>query len=298
LSYNTILALVGAILLGALCGSVGSFTVLRRRSLVGDVIAHSALPGIVLAFLITGSKALPVLLTGALISGILGSMLLVWIQNNTKTKPDGALVIVLATLFGLGIVLSRLAQNSPHSAAQAGLDSFLLGKLAGIVMQDVLSILIVAVLALIAIALNYKELKVSTFDPEFFGALGGKPRVYDFLAQVLLTTAVVAAIPMAGVVLVAALTILPAITARFWTHRCGVMLMLASLLGAICGASGVMLSSATEGMPSGPIIIIVSGLFFIISMIFSPIRGVAAAARTRHQLRQQVLKKIQENASA
>ena len=296
MSYNTILALVGAILLGALCGSVGSFTVLRRRSLVGDVIAHSALMGIVLAFLITGSKALPVLLIGALISGILGSTLLVWIQNNTKTKPDGALVIVLATLFGFGIVLSRLAQNSPHSAAQAGLDSFLLGKLAGIVLQDVLSILVVAVIALVTIALNYKELKVSTFDPEFFGAMGGNPRAFDFLAQVLLTTAVVAAIPMAGVVLVAALTILPAITARFWTHRCGVMVILASVLGAVGGASGVLLSSTAEGMPSGPIIIIVSGVFFTISLVFSPIRGVIAAARTRRLQIQQVVQRIEERA--
>lgn len=286
--YNTLIALIGAGLLGALCGAVGVFAVLRRRALVGDAMAHAALPGIVVGFLLTGSRTMPPLLLGALASGLLGVGLLAWIARNTRTKPDAALAIVLSGFFGLGIALSRYVQNAVPDGSKAGLDSFLLGKVSGVVLQDVALIGLVSVAALGLILLAFKEFKLLTFDPAFARSLGWNTQRLDFLILGLITAAIVAGLPMAGVVLVAALTILPPLAARFWTHRLEVMVGLAAAVGAGSATIGVLVSGTQADLPTGPLIILTAGALFLFSAFVAPDRGVLAAIRRRRQLRVEV----------
>src|SRR5688572_6515676 len=136
--YNTLLVLGGTCLLGAVAGLVGSLAVLRRRALAGDAFAHAALPGLCLAFLIIGDRSFVGLLIGAFLTGTLGLIIVALLRRYSRIKEDAALGIVLSVFFGGGIVLSRIIQNQLTSGNKAGLDSYLLGKTAGIIAQDVM----------------------------------------------------------------------------------------------------------------------------------------------------------------
>src|SRR5688500_8504563 len=126
LNHTTLTIAMGAAVLGAVSGTLGSFAVLRRQSLVGDAISHAALPGIVAAFILTGSKSPLVLMVGAALAGLVGMLIVMLIANTTRVKFDSALGIVLSVFFGFGLVLLTWIQKQPE-AAQAGLDKFLFG---------------------------------------------------------------------------------------------------------------------------------------------------------------------------
>jgi manganese/zinc/iron transport system permease protein len=273
-TYNTAIVLLGAMLLGALCGVVGSFAVLRRRALLGDAIAHAALPGIGLAFLITQSKSLPVLLCGALATGLFGVWVVASLRRYSRTKDDAAIGLVLSVFFGAGIALSRFIQNEVKDGSQAGLDTYLLGKTAGIVRQDVIVVAIVCAACLAVVTVLFKELRLVSFDPEFARSMGWNTLVLDFLAMGLLAAAVVVGLPMVGIVLVAALTILPAVAARFWTESLAKMLWIAAFVGALSALLGTLVSASAVKLPTGPLVIMASGALFLVSALLAPNRGV------------------------
>lgn len=278
MSYNTLVVLAGACLLGALCGAVGTLAVLRRRALLGDAVAHATLPGIVLAFWFTGIKSLPVLLLGGLATGLLGAGILAWIRRHTITKEDAGLALVLSVLFGAGIALSRHVQNTVVDGSQAGLDSFLLGRAAGIVLSDLIPLALAAGFALVGIALFFKEMRLVIFDAEFARSTGIPVARLDFAIMTLVTLAVVVGLPMAGVVLVAALGILPAVAARFWTEEMALMVALAAGIGLVGAGVGVAISASGEGLPTGPLIVLVAGAIFVVSALLAPNRGALAHA--------------------
>lgn len=284
MTYNTIIVLAGACLLGALCGAVGSFAVLRRRALMGDVMAHAALPGLPLAFLLAGGKSLPILLTGAAASILLGMGWFAAMRYRTRTHDDAAMALVLASMFGLGIVLLRHVQNV-STGGHAGLESFIFGKTAGMVASDVWITGGVALVCLGVIAVAYKELRLVCFDPGFAASTGLRVGWVDFLITGLLVLAVVVGLPMVGVVMVAALTIIPAVAARFWTESLGPMLGIASVFGALACALGVLVSASQERMPSGPLIVLAAAVLFVLSALFAPQRGLVARRLRLERLR-------------
>src|SRR3569623_1979672 len=216
LSYNTLVVLAGTSLLGAVSGLVGSFAVLRRRSLTGDARAHASLPGLCIAFLIVGGRSLPAMLLGAFISGILGVACISGLRRWTRIKEDAAIGIVLSVFFGFGIVLSEVIQNQTTGGSKAGLNSYILGYTAGMLLQDVYLIAALAGVCLAVIVALYKEFKLTAFDPDFGRALGHPSLALDLLLMALIAVAVVIALPAVGVVLSAALLIIPGAAARFW----------------------------------------------------------------------------------
>ncbi len=276
LTYNTIVVLVGAALLGAFAGVVGSFAVLRRRALLGDAMAHAALPGIALGFWITHSKSVPALLLGALATGLVGIWALAVMRRHTRTKEDAALGIVLSVLFGAGVALSRHVSTSVTDGSSAGLDTYILGKTAGIVLSDVVLIGVVAAIALVVVAMYYKQFRLVGFDTEFAQSLGWNTVALDFLVMSLVTAAVVAGLPMVGVVMVAALTILPGVAARLWTDSLAKVLWIAAVFGVIGSTSGVLLSAQYSKLPTGPIVILCMAALFLVSGLFAPNRGFVA----------------------
>jgi manganese/zinc/iron transport system permease protein len=296
IAYNTAVVLLGVSLLGACAGPVGSFAVLRRRALTGDALAHAALPGVCLAFLLVGQRSFVALLLGALASGILGVVVIAVLRRWTRIKEDAAIGIVLGVFFGAGIVLSKYIQNSVPSGSKAGLDSFLLGKTSQMIAQDVYLIAGTAFFCLLTLVLCYKELKLIAFDPDFARSQGWPLLWLDLLLMLLLAITVVIGLPPVGVVLIAALLILPGATARFWTDQLSVLLLLSSVLGALIGWSGALLSALSSALPAGPIIVLCGTSFFVISALVAPRRGLLARflaqQRLRHEIEEQTLLRV------
>jgi len=282
IAYNTAVVLIGVGLLGACAGPVGSFAVLRRRALTGDALAHAALPGVCLAFLVVGQRSFFALLFGALLSGILGVLIISALRRWTRIKEDAAIGLVLSVFFGAGIVLSKYIQTSVLSGSKAGLDSYLLGKTSQMIAQDVYLIAGTALFCLLTLVLCYKELKLISFDPDFARAQGWPLLALDLLLMLLLALTVVISLPPVGVVMVAALLILPGVTARFWTDRLGALLILSAGLGALTGICGALLSAQSSALPAGPIIVLCGTAFFLVSALLAPRRGLLARWLSQH----------------
>ncbi len=296
IAYNTLVVLTGVSLLGAATGLVGVFAILRRRALTGDALAHAALPGICLAFMLTGERRLPVLLLGAFASGLLGNAVLAALRRYTKLKEDAALGIVLTVFFGLGVVLSRLIQNHFPGGNKAGLDSFLLGKTAGMTRGDLFWIATLAGICLVAVVLLYKEFKLISFDGDFASTLGWPVYRLDMLMMALIAVAVVVGLPAVGVVMIASLLILPGAAARFWTHHLSSMLILAGIFGFGIGLLGTMASTYLSLLPAGPIIVLTGTTLFVFSLLAGTSRGLVARwllnRRFQEELEERQLLKI------
>lgn len=268
---------LGAAALGAVSGSLGSFAVLRKQSLLGDAISHAALPGIALAFLLTGSKASLVLVLGAAIAGWIGTLLVMRVVGTTRIKEDAALGIVLSVFFGLGLVLLTAIQKRPD-ASQAGLDRFLFGQAATLLQRDVQLIAGLGSLALLVAALFWKEFKLLAFDQEFGATLGIPMRAMDVLLTSVLVLSIVIGLQTVGVVLMSAMVVAPAAAARQWTDRTGRMVVLAGAFGALAGVSGAVVSSLWQHVPTGPTIVLCLTVLVAVSLAFAPNRGLAWAA--------------------
>ncbi len=199
---------LGAGLLGAAAGVIGSFAVLKRRSLVGDMIAHASLPGVCLAFLLAGSRDSDALTLGALLAGMLGVGCVAFITRWTRTKDDAAVSLVLSVFFGAGVVLLTYLQNH-GTGGQAGLDSYLFGEIASLQSRDVRRLAIVLGLVLIGVTLAFKELRLATFDEEFARSQGWPTLAIDFVVLGAIALVTVVGLPLCGVVLVAAMLIYP-----------------------------------------------------------------------------------------
>jgi manganese/zinc/iron transport system permease protein len=276
---------LGAALLGVVSGVLGTFAVLRRQSLLGDALAHAALPGIALAFLLVGAKTMPVLLLGAGIAAWLGAVALLWIVRQTKLEEDAALGIVLAVFFGVGLTLLTIASRRPD-ATQAGLDRYLFGQAAALVTEHVVTMAVLAAVALAATALLFKELKLLSFDLEFAEALGFGVRRLNVIFTSLVVLAIVVGLQTVGVVLMAAMLIAPAVAARHWTDRLGRMIALSATFGAAAGTAGAIISATGSRIPTGPVIVLALTVLVVVSIVVGPARGLLPGWwRARHPRR-------------
>ncbi len=251
---------------------LGSFAVLRKQSLLGDAISHAALPGIAIAFLITGAKDSNTLLIGALISGLLGTFWIRGIISKTHLKSDTALGLILSLFFGFGMLLLTFIQKQPN-ANQAGLDKYLFGQAATLVESDVWLMVIVTALCLFVLLLFWKEFKILLFDKDYAKTIGFNTKTIDILITSFIVLAIVLGLQTVGVVLMSAMLLAPAAAARQWTNSLSVMVLLAALFGAFSGVFGTAISATQNNLSTGPVIVIVASIFVIVSFIFSPNRG-------------------------
>lgn len=263
---------LGSVLLASSSAVVGCFTLLRKRALVGDAVAHAVLPGVCLAFILSGTKNPFVLLLGAFITGWISLVTIDFITSRSRIKEDTAIGLVLSVFFGIGILLLTAIQHSGN-AAQSGLDKFLFGKAASLVGEDLIAFGVVAVLLLITTLLFYKELTLLCFDQAYAATIGFPVRALELLLTTLTVFAVVVGIQAVGVVLMAAMLITPAAAARFWTDRLGLMLVLAAIIGAFSGVAGAFVSYTAPAMPTGPWIVLIVSMIAIVSFAFAPNKG-------------------------
>lgn len=281
-TFQTVAA--GAVLLGIVCGMLGSFAVTRRRSLMGDGISHATLPGVVGVFLLLGIKNTAGLLLGALFAGLTASRLMLIITGRSKLRFDAALSIVMSVFFGLGMTLLTQSQKAENSN-QAGLDRFIFGQVSALLIEDVLLMIVIGTVLLVISLLLFKEIKLVCFDRSFAESIGVSPRAIDTVLDLMMVFCIIMGLQTVGVILMSALLIAPAAAARQWTDKFGVMTLISCGIGAASGISGVFISTLSPKMPTGPAIVVVVSLVVIVSILFAPRRGLLARALVRRAVK-------------
>lgn len=275
--FNTRVVLMGTMLLGTSAGVVGTFMLLRRQSLVGDVVSHAALPGVAFAFLIgelvaPGSgRSLGRLLIGASAAGLLAVGAMSLIRRWSQIKPDAALATVLGVFFGGGAVLLKAVQEIP-SGNQAGLQHFILGSAATMTTSDVWLIMKVSLVIVVLVFVLFKELALLSFDDDFARTQGWPVGVLDAALLCLVVAVTVTGLQSVGVLMVA-LMIAPPTAARFWTEKLSSMTLLAALFGASSAAIGTVASAMFPQLAGGPTIVLMGSLIFVVSLFFGKERG-------------------------
>jgi len=276
--YNTRVVLLGTMLLGVTSGIVGTFMLLRRQALIGDVVSHSALPGVAIAFLIgeaisPGSgRSLHWLLAGAASTGLLAVVCVGIIRRYSVVKPDAALATVLGVFFGFGAVLFKTVQEIP-TGNQAGLQQFILGSASTMIAADVAIIAKATVVVLVLSLLLFKELAILSFDEEFAAAQGWPVGMLDLGLTGLVVGITVIGLESVGILMVA-LLITPPTAARFWTDNFARMTFVAAAIGGASATVGCLLSAMIPRLAGGPTIVLAGTAFFILSMLFGTRRGI------------------------
>jgi manganese/zinc/iron transport system permease protein len=279
---------LSVILLGLVSGMVGSFNYLKKKALVGETIAHAMLPGIALAFLISGIKDPLYLLLGAIASGWLSIASVDFIMRTTIIKADTALAIVLTVFFGSGMMVTTYIQQTGNFQ-QAGLDEYIFGQAAAMTNEDVRVFGFVAILVLVAVLIFFKPFQIAAFNPDYGRVLGLPIRLYDFILSTLTIFTIAAGIKAVGIILMSALMIAPAATARFWTHNLRVMMLLSGVIGAVSGVIGAYVSFTAKAMPTGPWTVVALTGFALISVFFAPRKGIVARWNAQRRNRDKIL---------
>ena len=287
-SYTTQMVLLGTALLGLASGIAGTFAVLRKESLIGDGLSHAALPGVVIAFLLTGIKDIEVLIAGAALSSITAAWLITITVENSKIKFDGALATILSAFFGLGMVLLTYVQ-SLNNAGQAGLSKFIFGQAATILARDVYITSAAALIIIVLTALFWKELKLISFDVEYAKTLQIPVTFTLILYRSLLIMTIIIGIQSVGAILISSLLIAPAVGARQWTNKLGTMCILAGFFGMVSAIGGTIWSTTVQKLPTGPAIIVILSVIVLLSLIFAPNRGILWQYRKNKQSKQALL---------
>ncbi len=288
--YNTRIVLMGTILLGIGAGLLGVYLLLRRRVLIGDAISHATLPGVAAAYLWTasagGDKSLFMLLIGAAVSGSLGGMAVLALRHMARIREDAALGIVLSVFFGAGVALVSLVQQVPGGNA-AGLEGFIYGKTASMTSEDVWLNGSASCLVILAIVCFGKELKLLCFDAELARSQGWPVLTLDTLLIFLVVAVTIVGLQAVGLILIIALLVIPAASARFWTHDLNKLLLISALIGAVSCALGTLLSAAYASLPSGATIVLSGCALFAFSFAFGLEGGVVWQVVRRQQLRRE-----------
>ncbi len=281
LGYNATLVTVAAVLLGIAAGVTGTFLFLRKRALVSDAIAHATLPGIGLAFIaltLSGhdGRYLPGLLAGSAITAMSGLFAVQWLSSRTRLSEDAAIGAVLSAYFSLGIVLLTIIQTM-STGQQAGLEGFLLGSTAGMLLSDAILIALGGLLVVALVFLFRRPMSLVSFDPGFASTSGVRLDRIDLTMMGLVLGVTVVGLKVVGLILIVALLIIPPVTARLWTNRVELVVILAGAFGGIAAWLGAGLSASAPDLPTGPLIVLVSFCAFAVSMAFAPRRGLLSS---------------------
>ncbi|MDT2747614.1 metal ABC transporter permease [Vagococcus fluvialis] len=255
-------ALITSIIVGIVSGIIGSFIILRGMSLMGDAISHAVLPGVAISYMMGMN-----FMIGASIFGMAAAGLIGFVTQKSKIKNDTSIGIVFSSFFALGIILVSFAESSTD------LNHILFGNVLAVRPSDMYTTLGVAIAVIVFVALFYKELLVSSFDPVMAQAYGLKVQVIHYALMFFLTLVAVSSLQTVGTVLVIAMLITPAATAYLLTDKLSIMIVVASLLGAISAVVGLFFSYSYN-LASGATIVLTSAVFFVIAFIFSPKQGI------------------------
>ena len=290
--FNTRVVVQGTMLLGLAAGVIGSFTLLRRRSLMGDALSHATLPGVGLAYLLApliglDGKSLPVLLFGAVVSGVAGIAAILYVRHLTRLKEDAALGIVLSVFFGAGIAVLTVAQKMETGHA-AGLETFIYGKAASMIASDAELIGWSGLISVLVVVALFRELSLLCFDEGFAKSQGYPVLFLDLILMTLVILVTIIGLQAVGSILVIALLIIPAAAARFWTLNLRRMVLISAAIGSCGGLLGSLSSALFRDLPSGAMIVLVCSMLFFLSMTFGTSRGLLVRWLRRRRLNRSI----------
>ena len=273
--YSFIVVAIGTMLLAMATGIVGTISILKGQSLIGDAVGHASLPGIILAFMISGRKSSLILILGAIVAGIVAFLLIQIISEGSKIEADTAMAVILSAMFGMGMVLKSYIQGNQkiQGASQSGLASYIFGQAAYILREDVYIILAVSVISLALFIVFYKEIKVYVFDMVYAYTIGINSRLTSLLIMIITMILIAAGLKAVGAILISSMLITPAVTGLQWSNSYEKVLVIAAVTGAVSAFLGTFISSAVKGFSTGPSIILIMSVIALFSVLFAP-RGI------------------------
>lgn len=279
--YNATIVFFATALLGLSAGLIGCFLVLRKQALISDAVTHATLPGIGIGFLLSlhfglnDGKYLPLLLLCSAITAYLGAAAVQFITNKTRLSPDTAIASVMSFFYGLGLLLLSIIQNI-DAGNKAGLNSFLLGQVSGLRIDNLILLGAVSLFVVCLVVMNFKNLRLLCFDKNYANLLGLKVKTTENLLLFLMILVICTGLKTVGLIMIIALLIIPAITARLWTERSELMAALSAFFGALSCIGGVYLSSALYDLPTGSTIVLFAFALFTVSLVIRIMRGADA----------------------
>lgn len=260
-------ALLAAVLVGVTSGVIGCFVVVRGMSFFGDALAHSILPGVAIAYIITGTAASGTLFVGGLIAGIGSALGIGWLTREDRLKEDTAIGIVFVAMFALGIAII----SSDSRAYGRDLVHILFGNILGISSADIQIMIACSVVVVGLILILYKELVLISFDQSLARSLRLPSETLRLLLLVLIAVTIVASLRIVGIALMLAMLITPAATARLLADRMHIMMLISALLGAMGGVVGIYLSFHL-GIATGPAIVLTITAAFALTFTGAQVR--------------------------
>ena len=255
-------ALLTSVLVGAICGILSCYVVLKRWSLLGDAISHAVLPGVAIAYLLGWPFFIGAFITGALTSVGIGA-----IERHTRIKSDAAMGLMFTSAFALGIVIISKIASSTH------LMHILFGNVLGVQPSALLLTLVASMIALLVVWLAYRPLLLYAFDPLQAQALGFNTSIIHYGLILLLTLTIVASLETVGIILVVAMLITPGATAHLLTDRFKTMMLISVGVGVSSAVIGLWLSVMLDVASGGSIVLVATSCFFM-ALLFSPKQGV------------------------
>lgn len=269
-SYSFQVVAVGTMVLAFASGIIGTISVLKQQSLIGDAIGHAQFPGVVLAFMIVGTMDAYALMVGAVVLGALAFFTIQIIHQYSKISLDASLAIVLSSFFGFGMALKSYVQGNPGFGHTGGIDDYIFGQAAYMLRADVYIILAVAITSLILFAVFYQRIKIYIFDPVYSQMIGNSARAMNALVLVMTIGLIAAGLKAVGVILIVNLLIAPGIIGLMWSKQFLHVCIIAGISGAVSAFVGTYISTTYAGFATGPTIILCLTVIVIISITFGP----------------------------
>jgi manganese/iron transport system permease protein len=273
LGYDFFLrALLASAMVGLVCAVVGTYMVLRGYAFMGDALSHAAFPGVVAAYLLKGPFYI-----GAAIASVATALAIGWVTRHGRLRGDTVIGVLFAGMFALGIFLFSLIPNYVGD-----LFGFLFGEVLGIGIGDLVALVVLAAAVLAVIAMLWKELLYSTFDPLGAAASGLPVARLDYLFLALIAVTIVVSLQAVGIILVVAMLVTPAATAQLLTRSFGRLLLIAALIGVLAPIAGLYLSFWANAASGATIVLVETGLF-VIALVAGPQGAVRRRAETSPQ---------------
>lgn len=288
---------LGTTVIGLVAGALGAFAYLRKQSLISDVIGHAALPGALLAFLAavvvlgTNGRDMLVLIIGAIVTGTLAALFANVVAAQTKIAIDTAMAISMTTFFGLGMLLLRIIANNPFPG-KGGIQDYLFGNAASMTRADLTTSVAVGAVALGLMIVFWKEFTLRSFDPILSNMLGFRAKIIDTLMFTTIVIAIVIGVKAVGFVLMVAFIVTPPAAARQWTNKVFGMVTLSAAIGGIGSGLGAYLSISMGNVPTGPVIVLILFVIFLVSLLASPKRSIIVTALRRAKAREALRKSL------
>ncbi|WP_411843342.1 metal ABC transporter permease [Salinicoccus sp. HZC-1] len=269
-SFTFLIVAIGTMVLAFAGGMVGTISVMKGQSLIGDAIGHATFPGIVLAFMLIGVKETFTLAIGAIILGIIAFFTIQMVTDHSKITLDGALALILSSFFGLGMTLMSFVQGNPDFEGTQGLNDYIFGQAAYMLRSDVYLIIIASFISLFIFWAFYRQIKIYIFDPVFSRTVGINNTFMNFTILTITILLISVGLKAVGAILIVNLLIAPAAIGQLWSSRFRVVLIIAGCSGAIAAFTGTYISTAGENIATGPAIILTLSTLMVLSLFFAP----------------------------